>query len=317
MAKLNPHLAEHPGVSAREDTSSSFHARLLDSIFDGVYFVDSERKITYWNRGSESLTGYTAHEAVGRHCYDNFLVHVDEIGCALCTNGCPLNSTIHDGKRREADVFLRHKLGHRVPVCVRVAPITDDLGHIIGAVEVFSDVTAKKQVERRVDELEGLAFRDTLTGVANRRYIEMKVKQALEESQQFGHSFGLLMLDIDHFKHVNDAHGHDAGDIVLKAVSATLVKSLREKDIVGRWGGEEFLVLLSDVNAAGLPVLAERCRTLVEKSGALTEGSRVSVTISVGATILVNQDSAESIVKRADQLMYLSKTGGRNRTTIG
>ncbi len=299
------------------DDPSSFHARLLDSIFDGVYFVDAERTITYWNRGSESLTGYSAEEAVGRHCYDNFLVHVDETGCALCTNGCPLTSTIRDGQRREADVFLRHKLGHRVPVCVRVAPITDDSGRIIGAVEVFSDVSAKVQVERRVHELEGIVFRDSLTCLPNRRYIELKVKQSLEEYQQFGRSFGLLMLDIDDFKQVNDLHGHDAGDAILKAVSETLTKSVREDDVVGRWGGEEFLVLLADVNAGTVRDLAERCRALVEKSGALTGESRLSVTISIGGTLLVSGDSAESVVKRADQLMYASKSGGRNRATVG
>jgi diguanylate cyclase (GGDEF)-like protein/PAS domain S-box-containing protein len=300
-----------------DDNPSTFHARLLDSIFDGVYFVDAERKITYWNRGSESLTGYSSGEVVGRHCYDNFLVHVDETGCALCTNGCPLTSTIRDGQRREAEVFLRHKLGHRIPVCVRVAPITDDTGHIIGAVEVFSDVTAKKQIERRVHELEGIAFRDSLTCLPNRRYLELKVKQSLEESQQFGRSFGLLILDIDHFKLVNDVHGHGAGDAILKAVSETLVKSLRENDIVGRWGGEEFLVLLSDVNATVLHDLAERCRVLVANSGVLAEGNRVSISISIGATLMVSGDSAEAVVNRADQLMYVSKSGGRNRTTIG
>ena len=125
------------------------------------------------------------------------------------------------------------------------------------------------------------------------------------------------MLDIDHFKRVNDVHGHGAGDAILKAVSETLVKSLRENDIVGRWGGEEFLVILSDVNATVLHDAAERCRVLVANTGVLTEGNRVSIGISIGATLMVNRDSAESVVKRADQLMYVSKSGGRNRTTTG
>ena len=301
-----------------DDDSMSFHAKLLDSLFDGVYFVDAERKITYWNRGSENLTGYSAHEAVGRHCFDNFLAHVDETGCALCTNGCPLSKTILDGERREAEVFFRHKLGHRVPVCVRVAPIKSKSGTIIGAVEVFSDVTAKEQAERRVDELESMAFRDSLTCLPNRRYTELKVKQALEESQQFGRAFGLLVLDIDHFKRINDRYGHDVGDATLKAVSETLAKTLRgQDDLVSRWGGEEFLVLLSDVNATSLQIVAERCRALVEKTGALSAESRVPVTISIGATLIVNGDSTESAIKRADQLMYLSKANGRNRTTVG
>ncbi len=318
MKKLVPQFDDADGLFAPIDHElSSFHAKLLESIFDGVYCVDVERKITYWNRGAESLTGYSADEAVRRHCYDNFLGHVDEKGCALCTNGCPLSTTLLDGQRREADVFLRHKLGHRVPVGVRVAPITNRSGQIEGAVEVFNDVSARKQVERRVHELENIAFRDTMTGLPNRRYIELKVKQSLEELQQFGRPFGLLMFDVDHFKQVNDRHGHDNGDAVLKVISDTMTKSLRANDIVGRWGGEEFLAILLDVDAGLLRGLAERCRSLVAESGALSGESRIYVTVSVGATLVTREDSIYEAIKRADQLMYVSKSSGRNRITVG
>lgn len=300
-----------------DDDRFAFHKKLLDSLFDGVYFVDTERRITYWNQGAENLTGYSASESVGRSCYDNFLAHVDGNGCALCTGGCPLSKTIEDGERREAEVFLRHKQGHRVAVCVRVAPIRSESGKILGAVEVFSDVTAKEQAERRAQELESMAFRDSLTSLPNRRHTELKIRQALEEVQQFGRAFGLLMLDIDHFKQVNDIYGHEAGDAVLKVVSGTLVKGLRESDLVGRWGGEEFVVLLPDVSTATLRELAERCRVLVRSSRVISGNKLVSVTISVGATRFVQDDSPESALKRADQLMYASKSNGRNRTSTG
>jgi len=157
-----------------DDNPSSFHAKLLECFLDGVYFVDAERKIIYWNQCCEHLTGYSASEAVGRHCYD-FLEHFDEAGTALCTNACPLASTIGDGQQREVEVFLRHKLGHMVPVCVRVAPIMDRSRQIVGAVGVFRDITVKKQVERRVHLLENITFRDSLTCLSSRRYIALKV----------------------------------------------------------------------------------------------------------------------------------------------
>lgn len=282
-----------------------------------MYFVDTERKITYWNQGAENLTGYSASESVGRSCYENFLAHVDGKGCALCAGGCPLSKTIQDGQRREAEVFFRHKLGHRVPVCVRVAPIRNESGKILGAVEVFSDVSAKEQAERRVRELESMAFLDSLTALPNRRYTELKLKQAVEEWEQFGRVFGLLMLDIDHFKQINDAYGHDAGDAVLKTVSGTLAKSLRKTDIAGRWGGEEFLALLPEVSVEQLRYLAERCRVLVANSRAIVENRPLSVTISIGATLIEKGDSPESAIKRADRLMYLSKSSGRNQTALG
>jgi diguanylate cyclase (GGDEF)-like protein len=187
----------------------------------------------------------------------------------------------------------------------------------VGAVEVFNDVSARKQVERRVHELEGIAFRDTLTCLPNRRYIELKVKQSLEDLQQFGRPFGLLMFDVDHFKQVNDRHGHDTGDAVLKVISETMTKSLRANDIVGRWGGEEFLAVLLDVDAGLLRGLAERCRSLVAESGALSGESRIYVTVSVGATLVTREDSIYEAIKRADQLMYVSKSSGRNRITVG
>ena len=115
------------------DSAPSFYERLLDSLHDGVYFVNTERTIQYWNKGAELLTGYLASEVVGRSCYDNILAHVNEQGCGLCMNRCPLAATIADGVRRESEIYLRHKLGHRVPISVRVAPISNEEGRVVGA----------------------------------------------------------------------------------------------------------------------------------------------------------------------------------------
>lgn len=254
------------------EASPSFYKKLIDNLHDGVYFVDRNRTITYWNRGAELLTGYSGSDAVGHRCSDNFLCHVNEQSCELCFGGCPLEATLADGENREAEVYLQHKAGHRVPVLVRVAAMTDSQERIIGAVETFSDNSAKKDVERRAGELESLAFYDALTGVANRRYLELKLQQAIQEFEQLGRSIGLLMIDVDHFKQVNDTYGHATGDAVLKTVCRTLPHGLRPKDIVGRWGGEEFLALAMDVTAAGLQALAERCRMLVAESAALIGG---------------------------------------------
>ncbi len=305
-----------PEANSPTNFIPSFHEKLLDSLHDGVYFVDRERRITYWNKGAEYLTGYLASEVVGRSCFDNLLVHVNEEGCSLCIEGCPLAKTMADGERREAEVYLRHKLGHRVPVSIRVAPIIDSAGCIVGAVEVFNDVTAKKNIERRVGELENLAFLDALTGVPNRRYIELKVKQAIQEVEQFGRNVGLLLIDVDHFKQVNDSHGHGIGDDVLKAACNTLTHSLRTGDIVGRWGGEEFLVIVADVNRTVLAAFAERCRMLIAESAIQVKDEYMRITVLLGGTLMKSGDSEQSAIKRADELMYRSKMSGRNRVTL-
>jgi PAS domain S-box-containing protein len=145
-----------------------FREGLLDSLYEGVYFVDRGLRIQYWNQNAKILTGYSASEAIGRHCFDNSLMHVNEGAGVLCLK-YPLAGTIVDGKRREAEIHLRHKLGYCVPVSIRVAPVVDSAGLVVGAVVVVSDPKAKKNIERRVSELENVAFRDALIGVPDRR----------------------------------------------------------------------------------------------------------------------------------------------------
>jgi len=295
----------------------SFHEQLINNLYDGVYFVDTTRTITYWNKGAEELTGYSADEAIGRHCFDNFLNHVDCDGRALCTGGCPLSHTLADGARRETEVFLQHRDGHRVPVSVRVSPIADSRGTVIGAVEVFTDVTAKKKLERRAATLEKMALNDALTGIPNRRYTQLRIRQAIQETRQFGRSIGILMFDLDHFKRVNDTYGHELGDAALRTVSRTLASGLRPGEFVGRWGGEEFLAIVLDVSKDELATLADRSRTLLAQSSTQANASRIYVTVSIGATLIRAADREASVVSRVDELMYRSKSLGRNRVTVG
>ncbi len=291
--------------------------RLLDSLYDAVYFVDTERRITFWNQGASDLTGYSRVEAVGTLCFDNFLAPITGEGCAVCFQACPLKAAIDHGERQQVEVYFRHKHRHRFPVSVRVAPITDSADRIVGAAAVFSDITTKKTLERRAAELETFAFRDVLTEVANRRYSELKIEQVIHECEQFDRSVGLLIIDIDHFKHVNDTYGHSTGDLVLKTVCNTLRHSLRPGDIVGRWGGEEFIVIAMDVNVEALGVFAERCRMLIAQTSVPVSKDLVQVTGSVGATLITKGDSVVSVIKRADELLYKSKTSGRNQTALG
>lgn len=296
--------------------SSRIYDTVLDNMQEGVYFVNRERKITFWNDGAEQLSGYSASDAVGRCCQENFLGHVDKSGRPLCLTGCPLTRVIQDGQPRTAEFYLRHRQGHRVPVNVRVMPMKDSQGLVIGAVEVFSHGDAEYS-EKRVTELEHIAFRDGLTNLPNRRYLQMKVEQALQEHQQFDRRYGLVMVDLDGFKKVNDTHGHNLGDTLLKTVAKTLVAGQRKSDIIGRWGGEEFLLVMPDLEAIGLGESAERCRVMIEQSSVAAGDVSVNVTASIGATVLSHDDTPESALGRVDELMYQSKRSGGNQSTAG
>jgi diguanylate cyclase (GGDEF)-like protein/PAS domain S-box-containing protein len=297
-------------------TEDGFFRGILDSLHDGVYFVDVNKRITYWNRGAERITGYESSEAVGISCSDNLLVHIDDKGTNLCKTGCPLAQTLMDGRVRETEAYLQHKDGHRMPVLIRVSPLRDASGLIVGAVETFSDNSSKAALLNRIDELQKESLVDPLTGLANRRCIDMKLHSRIDEMQRYGWPCGVLFLDIDNFKIVNDTYGHNVGDRVLMMVARTLSSNLRSHDLLGRYGGEEFVAIITNVNMAKLHSFANRLRLLVEKSSLDTKYSTLRVTVSIGATLVRPEDTVEAAITRADLFMYNSKIGGRNRVSI-
>jgi diguanylate cyclase (GGDEF)-like protein len=224
---------------------------------------------------------------------------------------------MEDGQPREAVVYMHHRDGHRVPVSVRTSPLTDENGAIIGAVELFTDISNLSANELRVRELEKMALLDNLTQLANRNYLEKELQSRFEEKTRLGAAFGILFIDIDYFKRFNDMYGHGVGDGIMKIVANTLVTNARPFDLYGRWGGEEFIGIIRNCTAAELESIGNRVRLLVENAYLIQGQEELRVTISLGATMLRDDDTMESLIRRADALMYASKRDGRNRLTIG
>lgn len=295
----------------------SFYQDLIDNLYDGVYFVDRDRVITYWNKGAEELTGYSSSNTLGKSCHDSFLAHVNERGENLCLTGCPLMDAIENGNITEAEIYLHHRDGHRVPVTVKVFPLFDESGEISGAVEIFSDISSHIANKRRIDELQQLALLDPLTRIGNRRYLEMTLEAKLAESVRYNNQIAVFFIDIDNFKQVNDKYGHDVGDETLRVTAKTLGAVIRPMDTLGRWGGEEFVAAASNINREAVQVIAERFRSLIEGSSFRAGDENLRFTITIGATIARQSDDLASVIKRADELMYEGKKKGKNRVIIG
>jgi diguanylate cyclase (GGDEF)-like protein/PAS domain S-box-containing protein len=304
-------IDQNPSVPPR--AHERFYRRLLDNLTEGVYFVDRTRTITYWNRGAEAITGYSADDVIGRRCQDNLLVHTDSSGRQLCLTGCPIADVIECGGFREAEVFLKHKEGHRVPVHVGVSAIHDDHGLIVGSVEVFRDNSSKLAALEKVVELRQLSLIDPLTLVGNRRYAEAVLQQRWDLFQRTGEAFAMLFIDLDHFKAVNDTYGHCAGDSVLEAVALTLRNNLRSYDFLGRWGGDEFIALLAKADFDSAFAVAERCCGLVRSSLVDYHGQSIRPVVSIGVAVTRPGESVSDLLSRADALLYAAKKMGRNR----
>ncbi len=292
-------------------------SKIIEELAEGLYITDPERKILLWNRGAEQITGYAASEVVGKSCADNILVHVDENGDNLCRGGCPLLKSIRGDLSLEANVYLHHKQGYRVPVSVRTSALKNDQGEVIGGVELFTDRSNQEVIRQRLQELEKIAMLDHLTQLANRRNLDHELQRIMQEHQRMKIPVGFFMIDVDHFKRFNDTYGHDVGDQVLKLIASVLQHNSRPFDTFGRFGGEEFAGIIKNLDLEQLTGYGERIRMLIEKSTLPVNGEELHVTVSLGGTLLREDDTSESLFKRTDHFLYQSKQNGRNRITLG
>ncbi|CDK99782.1 putative Diguanylate cyclase [Magnetospirillum gryphiswaldense MSR-1 v2] len=181
---------------------------------------------------------------------------------------------------------------------------------------VWFEVFGRYAVERSGFErqLEALANTDSLTGILNRRACLERGAALVEAARRFDHPLTVMMIDIDHFKRVNDRHGHEAGDEVLRMFTSVVQGCLRQVDVFGRLGGEEFAVFMPETNHEGAAIAAERIRASIEKAELSRNGKALSITVSIGA--IAGSESLDEALRKADEALYRAKQTGRNRAVM-
>jgi len=290
------------------DVDSGLFRGIVDELETAVYVVDREMRLLYWNRGAERVTGYAAPDVLGQRGCSNLPAHVDEEGHRHDALACPLAATLEDGVPRQENSLLRHRSGHVVPARVRMTAVYGSDGRIEGAVARLDEGVSSVWVRERISQLEQLASVDPVTGLANRRFAELSLRQLVAEMARYHRTFGVLMLDVDGFSQLNETHGHLEGDRVLQMVARALAKNSRPFDVVGRWGGDEFLILVRNVDRVLLGrVAAKFSRMVAAQSLEMGGGRSLSVTVSCGAVLAEPGDTQESLVARAGQALYIGK----------
>ncbi|MDY6272581.1 MAG: GGDEF domain-containing protein [Selenomonadaceae bacterium] len=292
------------------------YKEILSAVSDGVYIVDMRRKILFWNKAAERITGYSAEEIMGEHCAETGLHHVDMHGEPLCELGCPLVAATETGKVQRERVFVRHKEGYRVPIETQVFPVYRN-GVDVGAVDIFRPVSGRVYDDHLIEQLSDAATRDPLTGLSNRRYLRDYLQYKLYASRQFGKKFAVLFGDVDDFHQFNNTYGHDAGDSVLKNIARTFRENLRAGDRVARWGGEEFVGVFAVRAPADVRALGQKMCQLVRNTEIDHAGHPLHATMSIGITLMRPEDTVETMLARADALMYESKRKGKDCVTAG
>jgi PAS domain S-box-containing protein/diguanylate cyclase (GGDEF)-like protein len=283
-----------------EFPSPEVFRRIVDQLDIGVYIVDRARKIQYWNRGAERITGFLAQDVVGRFCRDNILVHCDDHHPNLCGEDCPLTEAMHSGTAHSRQIYLRHHAGHRIPVEVHVVPLHAEDGTIRGAAEIFTENLAAPEFSNQSLVFAACGCLDEETGVPNHGLSESYLREQLDLLESHNIPFAAFVVRADSLHDFQTLHGREAGVAILSAVGRTLRHSLRATDFLGRWREDQFLVLLPYSERTPLEPAVERLRNVVSCTAIPWWGDLLSVKISVALIKAREGDTLESLKARID-----------------
>ncbi|MDD2929768.1 MAG: sensor domain-containing diguanylate cyclase, partial [Sideroxydans sp.] len=286
---------------------------ITGTMSDGLLVMDDGGKIIFANKAVTDMLGYEQDEMLGQDMHD--LMHVNADGTQDPRSDCRMLKVLETGATyRSLEELFRHKDGSLLPVSVSASVLIKQSGRP-GIVVAFHDITETKHFER---ELERRAQTDVLTGLNNRRHLYELAEQEWHRAKRYGKPLAVLMLDVDHFKRTNDTYGHYAGDAVLRKLSEVCLHTLREIDIIGRFGGEEFVILMPETVAVHALEAAERLRlALASAEVPIDSGEKLRFTVSIGVTCMSVEDAnIDALLKRADLAMYQAKNAGRNQVSL-
>jgi diguanylate cyclase (GGDEF)-like protein/PAS domain S-box-containing protein len=279
---------------------------VLDSLQTGVSMADRNGKILFWNQGAERLTGHKQHEVVGRSCRDNILVHCNGKGCVACGATCPITPALHEGKPQEAKMQLRHKEGHPVHVLMRIAPLRDPHGSIIGVAESFDEQKFESERDANRTTLAEHGCMDETTGIPNRDFTQFHLSENLAGFARYHLPFGIIAIQIDRLQHFRATYGRPAGDAVLRVVAQTMGNAFRPTDFLGRWTEDQFLAILINSGESGVERTWERIGKMVTCAGLRWWGDELSVTTSVGYASAQAEDTIDTLLNRVQTSLQQS-----------
>ncbi|THB68404.1 MAG: sensor domain-containing diguanylate cyclase [Gammaproteobacteria bacterium] len=307
--------------------SQSFLRFIVDRVNVGVVVLNKEMEVLLWNNFMELNSGYSSDDMIGKNLFESFSDLPKKWLEKKIKSVFILKNFAFTGWEQRSYLF---RFKHNRPVTGNIdymrqnctfLPIMNDAGEVQAVCITVFDVTDTSIYQTKLKEamgrLEEMSIRDGLTGIYNRRHLENQLASEFDRVRRYGGILSIILFDLDHFKNINDTYGHLAGDEVLKSISSRLEAVLRNSDIAGRYGGEEFTVILPNTDAEGAAILAERLRKEVEESEIIYDGQKIPVTISVGVTLLSdNIENHEMLLNQADTALYYCKENGRNQVKL-
>ncbi|SAK91423.1 GGDEF domain-containing protein [Caballeronia temeraria] len=307
-----------------EDLRHLLSEMVIERVGFGIFVLDRDLNVLMWNRFMQDHSGKSAEQVIGKSIFASFPELPRVWFTRKVESVFQLGSFAFSSWEQRPYLF---KFDHDRPITGGVDYMQQDCtfmpltleGDVRAVCVTISDVTHASMMQRARDEavakLQEFADRDGLTGIANRRYFELRLRDEFQRWQRYGGELSMLLFDLDHFKRINDDLGHLVGDTVLRVMAERVAKTVRVQDVFGRFGGEEFALLLPCTNFEDAMIVAEKVRREIGETPVDVQGARVPVTASVGAARARTgvTSSYEALINEADAALYTAKRGGRNR----
>jgi diguanylate cyclase (GGDEF)-like protein/PAS domain S-box-containing protein len=288
---------------------------VLDKLQTGVYIVDRNRRIRFWNEGAEQITGYLRQDVVGRFLRDHLLTQ-DAVKDVDSEPDDPINLVFRDGKPSTMDVSILHKDGYRVPIVLRTNPIRNSHGAVVGAAESFEKNRSASDWTRRQAGSVDLGCLDAVTGVAAQSFMETQLRENLTIFAEHNIPFGILLVQIDHMDQFRASRGPGVVSTILCVIAQSLENCLRPTDLVGCWGANQFIAILLECGESEVAHVGERVRKMIGQAEIEWWGDRFSVTSPVGGAGCRAGDNAELLIARAAASLQESIEKGGNCVTV-
>jgi diguanylate cyclase (GGDEF)-like protein/PAS domain S-box-containing protein len=289
---------------------------VLDSLETGVYFVDRNRRIRFWNEGAEKITGYLRQDVVGRFLRDHLLTTGDDVKDLDSDPDDPINLAFRDGKPSIMDVSILHKDGYRVPIVLRTNPIRNIRGAVVGAAESFEKNRSASDWTRRQAGFADFGCLDAVTGVAAQSFMETQLRENLITFAEHHIPFGILLVEIDHMDQFRASRGPGIVPTILRIIAQSVENCVRPTDLVGCWGENQFLAILLECKESEVALVGERVRRMISRSEIEWWGDKFSVTSPLGGAGCRAGDTPESLVARAAASLKESVGKGGNCVTV-
>ena len=290
--------------------------QIFDTVNIGLVVMDKDLKVTQWNRWMHQHSGIASEQIVGGSIFEHFPALDSPRFLRNCKAVLAFGNFSFFSQKLHHYLFpfkpagsFGSKFEFMQQSCT-MGPLRDSDNSVSSIFVIVQDVTELATYEQKMMEMN---VRDGLTGIYNRRHFESRLAAECERHRRYSRQLTLLMIDIDFFKAVNDTYGHQCGDLVLKEVTAGIASLIRKSDCLARYGGEEFCCLLPETSLDNALMLAELFRRHVEGVSLQHESHSLKVTISVGVSEFLAEDTSETLLKKADEALYEAKRTGRNK----